>query len=237
MRTTFPLYFLSLSLLHLLLSCSANAISTHSSGIPNIGKNPSKFRSPLDIPRGGTGSNAQRRRRPNDYQSFLGWREKLEELGDNITAFIERKTFFSRELMPRSEADSEWAAFLKGWLLVVLPIPQPLMFLALVAYSTTMSMSLWDDEIKRKYIVGLYHGVFVSAVLLHELHEKIEAIAHPRQLMILCNVATNLFLGKMGRFKPTKFLMDTSTFGTLFYILYQYFDTPAGESSAVKWYR
>lgn len=189
------------------------------------------------IPRGGASGvkNGKKRRK---YSSFLGWRERVEDTKDSLESFTERKTFFSRELMPQSEQDAEWAAFLKGWLLVSLPIPLPLMFVALVAYSTLMSFSQWDDSIKRKFIIGLYHGVLVFAVLLREMDEKIDAITRPRQLLILINIATNLFLGKTGRFKATKFLMDTSIFGTLFYILYQYFDTPNfGDTSGKSWYR
>eukprot|EP00526_Cylindrotheca_closterium_P024146 CAMPEP_0113610746 /NCGR_PEP_ID=MMETSP0017_2-20120614/5190_1 /TAXON_ID=2856 /ORGANISM="Cylindrotheca closterium" /LENGTH=199 /DNA_ID=CAMNT_0000519653 /DNA_START=105 /DNA_END=704 /DNA_ORIENTATION=+ /assembly_acc=CAM_ASM_000147 len=194
----------------------------------------------FEIPRGGSNKRGvvpRRRGGRTNYNSFLGWREKVQDMGDSLTEFTERKTFFSTQLMPKSEADAEWAAFLKGWLLVALPIPLPLMFVALVAYSTLMSFSLWDDPIKRKFIIGLYHGVLVFAVLLREMEEKIEEITHPRQVMILLNVATNLFLGKTGKFKPTKFVMDTSIFGTLFYILYQYFDTSSTGASVGRWYR
>jgi hypothetical protein len=188
---------------------------------------------------GGNGAkgNMRRRRRSSDC-SFLGWREKVTELKESMEVFTERKTFFSRELMPQSGQDAEWAAFLKAWLLVSLPIPLPLMFLALVAYSTLMSFSQWDESIKRKFIIGLYHGVLVFAVLLREMNENIEAITRPRQLLILVNVATNLFFGKTGRYKATKFIMDSSIFGTLFYILYQYFDTPSlGDTAGKAWYR
>jgi hypothetical protein len=199
------------------------------------------------VPRGGYGGgngggnggkgNMRRRRRSSDY-SFLGWREKVTDLKGSVEAFTERKTFFSRELMPQSGQDAEWAAFLKAWLLVSLPIPLPLMFLALVAYSTLMSFSLWDESIKRKFIIGLYHGVLVFAVLLREMDEKIEAITRPRQFLILMNVATNLFFGKTGRYKATKLIMDSSIFGTLFYILYQYFETPSlGDAAGKPWYR
>eukprot|EP00980_Cylindrotheca_fusiformis_P006194 scaffold1325_cov95-Cylindrotheca_fusiformis.AAC.5 len=197
----------------------------------------------LGIPRGGgsrngDNKNGKKLRKGSPPRSFLGWREKVGSMIEGVEDFTERKTFFSRELMPQSEPDAEWAAFLKGWLLVSLPIPLPLMFVALVAYSTLMSFSQWDDAIKRKFIIGLYHGVLVFAVLLQELHEKVDAVTRPRQMLILINVATNLFLGKTGRFKATKFLMDSSTFGTLFYILYQYFDTPNfGDTAGKSWYR
>jgi hypothetical protein len=185
----------------------------------------------------GKGKGYMRRRGAPEY-SFLGWREKVTDLKESIEEFTERKTFFSRELMPQSGQDAEWAAFLKAWLLVSLPIPLPLMFLALVAYSTLMSFSQWDDAIKRKFIIGLYHGVLVFAVLLREMNDNIDAITHPRQLLILINVATNLFFGKTGRYKATKFIMDSSIFGTLFYILYQYFDTPSlGDTTGKRWYR
>lgn len=228
MRTSFLLSLLSILLVSIQTNATSHTFSLASSS--------SSF---LKIPRGGANNNSRlnRRRRPGNYDSFLGWREALADAKASLTSFTERKTFFSTQLMPKSDADAEWAAFLKGWLLVSLPIPLPLMFVALVAYSTLMSFSLWDDSIKRKYIIGLYHGVLVFAVLLREMEEKIEEITHPRQVMILLNVAISLFLGKVGKFKPTKFLMDTTTFGVLFYILYQYFDTSSTGNTVGSWYR
>ncbi|CAJ1954881.1 unnamed protein product [Cylindrotheca closterium] len=245
MRTTSSLLGL-LSILILSFSTTTTATLSHSDSSSGLVSSPKATiavsqslvvpSTVLEIPRGGNKRVVPRRKR-SSVKSFLGWRERVQEIGDSLTEFTERKTFFSTQLMPKSEADAEWAAFLKGWLLVALPIPLPLMFVALIAYSTLMSFSLWEDPIKRKFIIGLYHGVLVFAVVLREMEEKIEEITHPRQVMILLNVATNLFLGKTGRFKATKFLMDSSTFSTLFYILYQYFDTSSTGTSVGGWYR
>lgn len=178
------------------------------------------------IPRGGAGNAVAYRRRKS--RSSLDLKEKMTSFQKAIEVFTDR-TYFSKDLMPQSCADSEWAAFVKGWLLIALPIPLPIVFICLFFDSFMLSFSKWDDAIKRKYIIGLYHGVLVFSVVLRELDDKIDFITRPRNVLILFNLATNLFLGKNGRSRMTKKLMDSATYATLFYILYVYFETPSSE--------
>jgi hypothetical protein len=187
------------------------------------------------VPRGGaTRSNVRVRSR---NRSFLGWREKTAIAKESIIEFTTDRTYFSRDLMPQSMEDAEWAAFLKGWLLIALPIPLPLLFVALAADSTLLHFSTWDDAIKHKYVVGLYHGIFCFAVVLKEMADMEDIFNRPRNVLILLNIATNLFLGKIGRYKATKNVMDVGTFGTLFHILYSHFQTPLlGDAPGRRWY-
>ena len=82
-------------------------------------------------------------------------------------------------------------------------------------------MSKWNSTIKNKYLIGLYHGVTVVSVMLREL-ELMEQ-GQPRIALMGANLGANLFLGQAGGYIITKRFMDLLTFGTLFYILINYF--------------
>lgn len=130
-------------------------------------------------------------------------------------------TFYSEASVPKSPGDAEWLGFISGWLLVTLPIPLPLLLSALVLNTLILLMSKWNSTIKNKYLIGLYHGVTVVSVMLREL-ELMEQ-GQPRIALMGANLGANLFLGQAGGYIITKRFMDLLTFGTLFYILINYF--------------
>lgn len=211
-----------LCLLFLLLGL----LSTVTEAAHHLENDSKSVRVVLQIPRGGAG-----RGRNNLLQassSSNSWGETTQKIRDTLENFAEH-TYYSKELMPQSVMDAEWAAYLKGWLFVSLPLPLEILFFALVLDSTMMHFSQWDDDIKRKYVLGLYHGVLAFSVILKELSETADSA---RNVMIGSNLAIHLLLGKIGCFKATKWTMDTITFGTLFYILYNYFDSTTSQTGS-----
>ena len=185
------LCYVVLSLLGLLTGSMATAAHQDTRGnaallVPQASSSsPSPILLPVfGIPRGGASSSkAVSSRSKKKKGSRLNLKERMSDLKSTVEKFTDR-TYFSRDLMPQSAEDSEWAAFMKGWLLIALPIPLPLVFVVLILDSTMLSFSMWDESIKRKYIIGLYHGALVFSVLLRELDDKVDFVSRPRLSLI-----------------------------------------------------
>jgi hypothetical protein len=158
------------------------------------------------VPRGGAESSPKK-----------SLKDKIQPAIDGYIA----NTFYSEASIPKSPGDAEWLGFINGWLLVTLPIPLPLLLSALVLNTLILLLSKWNATIKNKYLIGLYHGVTVVSVMLREL-ELLDK-GQPRIALMGANLGASLFLGQAGGYILTKRFMDLLTFGTLFYILVNYF--------------
>jgi hypothetical protein len=148
--------------------------------------------------------------------------EKLSPLAEK---FVEC-TLYSKEHQPQSIGHAEWKGFLSGWMLVVLPIPLPILMVAIVLNTILLLKSKWNSIIKRNYLIGFSHGIMVLVILLRELESKktrqSEGVS-ARVALTGLNLATSLLFGNAGGYLITKRFMDIAISVTLVYILLHYF--------------